>query len=254
MSPHIKHTYMPYMLIGISGVVLMILKHDYSWLWVTALFWALISGLGIAVGFHRILSHNSIKLPRWLTRILSVLGCWGGQGSPLSWVAIHRGYHHPKSDTAEDIHSPIHGKWHAFLGWMNEQHTVRLTKAGREMLADPFQIYLHENYSWVLSTSALAIFFIFGPKVMLYGFGIAIMISMTQESVVNLLCHLKTVGYRNFDTKDNSNNLAILGYLCWGQGWHNNHHAHPERFNFGIRWWEFDPCLIFYPLLRLFKR
>jgi len=25
-----------------------------------------------------------------------------------------------------------------------------------------------------------------------------------------------------------------------GEGWHNNHHAHPADAQFGKKWWEFD--------------
>jgi stearoyl-CoA desaturase (delta-9 desaturase) len=61
------------------------------------------------------------------------------------------------------------------------------------------------------------------------------------------------IGYRNFETNDNSRNNVIFGYLGWGQGWHNNHHHDPKSFDFGTgvsgKWWEFDPCKIFLPFL-----
>jgi stearoyl-CoA desaturase (delta-9 desaturase) len=72
---------------------------------------------------------------------------------------------------------------------------------------------------------------------------------------VNVLGHRKGfIGYRNCETKDNSQNNIILGYLAWGQGWHNNHHYDPKSFDFGTRisgkWYEFDPCKIFLPFLK----
>ena len=49
--------------------------------------------LGINIGLHRLLTHRSLACPRWLERVLSVLGvcCW--QGTPISWVAVHRMHH-----------------------------------------------------------------------------------------------------------------------------------------------------------------
>jgi fatty-acid desaturase len=45
-----------------------------------------------------------------------------------------------------------------------------------------------------------------------------------------------------------------MGLLTWGQGWHNNHHYAPGNYDFGSgtsgKWWEFDPCKLFLPLLR----
>jgi stearoyl-CoA desaturase (delta-9 desaturase) len=29
--------------------------------------------------------------------------------------------------------------------------------------------------------------------------------------------------------------------LSYGEGWHNNHHAHPHSARAGHRWFEFDP-------------
>jgi stearoyl-CoA desaturase (delta-9 desaturase) len=70
---------------------------------------------------------------------------------------------------------------------------------------------------------------------------------------VNLFCHLPGAGYRNFETTDQSVNVPILGYLGWGQGWHNNHHAHASKFDFGRavsgKKWEYDPCMLFVPFI-----
>jgi stearoyl-CoA desaturase (delta-9 desaturase) len=75
-----------------------------------------------------------------------------------------------------------------------------------------------------------------------------------QDNLVNVYGHTKTfLSYRNYDTKDNSQNNYVLGYLCWGQGWHNNHHHDPKAFDFGrgishnAR--EIDLCVMFLPFL-----
>jgi stearoyl-CoA desaturase (delta-9 desaturase) len=55
---------------------------------------------------------------------------------------------------------------------------------------------------------------------------------------VNSVTHLW--GYRNFPTRDDSRNNWLVGLLSNGEGWHNNHHAHPRSASHGMRWWELD--------------
>ena len=31
-----------------------------------------------------------------------------------------------------------------------------------------------------------------------------------------------------------------MALLSFGEGWHNNHHAHPHSARHGLRWFEFD--------------
>ncbi|HVJ80947.1 MAG TPA: fatty acid desaturase, partial [Planctomycetia bacterium] len=47
-------------------------------------------------------------------------------------------------------------------------------------------------------------------------------------------------GYRNYETRDESRNLWWVALLAYGEGWHNNHHAHPRLARAGHRWWEVD--------------
>jgi stearoyl-CoA desaturase (delta-9 desaturase) len=78
-------------------------------------------------------------------------------------------------------------------------------------------------------------------------------LALHLEGMVNLFCHT-TYGYRNFDTKDNSRNVYLLGIFDWGNGWHNNHHYNQSSYDFGTniskKWYEFDPCRIFIPILK----
>ena len=42
---------------------------------------------------------------------------------------------------------------------------------------------------------------------------------------INSLCHF--FGRQDYDTHDESRNLAWLAIPTWGEAWHNNHHAFP---------------------------
>jgi stearoyl-CoA desaturase (delta-9 desaturase) len=65
-------------------------------------------------------------------------------------------------------------------------------------------------------------------------------ISMHTENCVDLFCHTKGLGYRNYSTEDNSTNIWWLGYFGFGQGWHNNHHYAQNAACYSKKWWELD--------------
>ena len=47
-------------------------------------------------------------------------------------------------------------------------------------------------------------------------------------------------GSRRFNTRDDSRNNWWVALLTGGEGWHNNHHAHPVSARHGLAWYEFD--------------
>ena len=56
--------------------------------------------------------------------------------------------------------------------------------------------------------------------------------------LVNSATHLW--GTRRFETNDDSRNSWWVALLTWGEGWHNNHHAHPSAARHGLAWYEVD--------------
>jgi stearoyl-CoA desaturase (delta-9 desaturase) len=242
----------PIFLLGAIGITSMIATASYQWLLLTAVFWMLMSGLGIAVGYHRIFSHRCYQLKPWLDMFILFCGTLACQMSSITWTAIHMGYHHPHSDKEQDFHSPTKGFWVAFVGWtftikqdtLNYKHAVRL-------LRKPWHVFFHKNYFLIVWGFAALFLLIFGWQAFVYGYGIAATIAILQDNLTNVLGHAPKLGYRNYELNDISSNFPLLGYFGWGQGWHNNHHKFPGRFNFGVKWWEFDPCVIFIPLMKL---
>ena len=55
---------------------------------------------------------------------------------------------------------------------------------------------------------------------------------------MNSITHLW--GSRRFATKDLSTNNFLVAILTFGEGWHNNHHAHPVSARHGLTWYEID--------------
>ena len=131
---------LPMMILGVATIVLFITEViPLIYLWVSFFMWIMISGLGIATGYHRVFSHRTHKLPTWKENIILWFGTLSAQGSALFWVAVHRGFHHPYADTERDVHSPVvHGKWHAFIGWINPNTFAKVNlKYSIDLLAYP---------------------------------------------------------------------------------------------------------------------
>ena len=253
-NPHLTKITIPVHVLCLAAIATMFIHHDWIWLWAAFIGWVLIGGYGIAIGFHRILSHRAMPVSELTKRVLTVLGTIAGQGSSIFWVALHRGYHHPKADTEKDYHSPVHGKWNAYMGWINKLKPTDVNlKHSVDLLRDPFHVKLHEHYNKIF-WAVLIVVAIINWKLALYGLVIPITLAQHQENIVNVFGHTPVIGYRNFDSADRTINNPILAILCWGQGWHNNHHHAPASFDFGTsvsgKWWEFDICRLLKVVLK----
>src|SRR3954464_14610032 len=77
-------------------------------------FWG---GIRTTLYLHRYLTHRGFEMPEWLKFIFATGSAVTLAGDPVMWVGDHR-YHHLKSDTDEDIHSPIHGFPYAHMMWL----------------------------------------------------------------------------------------------------------------------------------------
>ena len=251
--------FVPAMILGSFTIALLALGIiPLYYLWFTFVMWILVCGLGIAVGYHRIFSHKTYTLPVWKENIILFFATFAGQGASIFWVALHRGYHHPYADQEPDIHSPaVHGKYQAFVGWyhkITETTNYINIKYAVDLLRKPNHVWFHKHHITILWGVPLIVA-IFNWQLALTAFCLVTFIGLFQDNLVNVFGHSRgLVGYRNFETKDCSHNNFVLGYLGWGQGWHNNHHYDPKSFDFGKgvsgKWWEWDPCNIFKKFLK----
>jgi sn-1 stearoyl-lipid 9-desaturase len=208
-------------------------------------------GLGITLGYHRLLTHKALSVPRWLMYVI----CFGGymclMGSPVVWVAVHR-LHHQKSDLPGDPHSPRDGFKHALYGWMMDMQSVQsdeeLRAQCKDLMKDPVFRWLgssHAPQQAMMCLGAciavrLLILVFFGMGALLANLLATFMVFWSTQ-LVNAVCHLPGWGYQSHeDSKDDSLNVWWVAILSLGEGWHNNHHAMPTSARHGMAWWEFD--------------
>ena len=128
------------------------------------LYWVA-TGLGISMGYHRLHTHRSYKVPRWMEYFFAVCGTLTLEGGPIFWTAIHR-IHHQRSDLPGDPHSPREGAWWAHVGWIlvgetKHNNTMLLGKYAPDLAKDPFYVWLN-NYHWVPNVALAVLLYAVG--------------------------------------------------------------------------------------------
>ena len=207
--------------------------------------------IGICLGYHRYLSHKSLKLAAPAEFVALAAGCLSGEGSPLTWAATHR-LHHQKSDHEGDPHSPVKDTpWWSHMLWLFPKRTTEASKLlirryCPELLNRPLLNFFERTFAlwlWGGGVALLATGYAVGGwqlglSWLVWGMCVRMVAAYHSTWFVNSATHLW--GYRNYDTRDASRNLWWVAILAYGEGWHNNHHAHPSVAPAGHKWWEFD--------------
>jgi fatty-acid desaturase len=212
------------------------------------------TGLGISMGYHRLHTHRSYKVPLALEYFFALCGTLTLEGGPIYWAATHR-LHHQKSDLPGDPHSPHDGAWWSHMGWIvfSERNTAEnrmVSRYARDLSKHRFYVWLND-YHWVpLAVLAVLMLVLGGISLVLWAIAFRIVFGLHSTWLVNSATHMW--GGRRFATRDDSRNIWWVALLTFGEGWHNNHHAHPTSARHGLAWYEFDPSWIQIRILKFF--
>jgi stearoyl-CoA desaturase (delta-9 desaturase) len=227
----------------------------FSWknLAVAAVMYFFAINVGIGMAYHRLLTHRGYRVPRWLEYFLTACGTMALEGGPIFWVATHR-VHHQNSDHEGDPHTPQDGTWWAHAGWILSgralhSETALLGRYAPDLTRDPVQVWL-SKYHWLPLTIAALLQVVLGAALspghriigalgmVLWGTFLRTTLGLHATWLVNSATHM--FGSRRFETRDDSRNSWWVALLTGGEGWHNNHHAHPVSARHGLAWYEFD--------------
>jgi stearoyl-CoA desaturase (delta-9 desaturase) len=205
----------------------------------------LLTGFGITVGFHRLLTHRSFATHRPVGYLLAVLGSMALQGSVIDWVADHR-KHHAHSDRPGDPHSPhldegvLRSLWHAHVGWLfTGQGRADHARYAPDLLDDPGMRAIDRGFVGLVALSFALPFALGGVSGLLWGGFVRVFLFHHATFSINSICHF--FGSRRFSVDDHSGNVGWLAPFSLGESWHHNHHAFPRSAAHGLRWWEVDP-------------
>jgi len=205
------------------------------------LHWACI-GWGIGMGYHRLHTHRSYKVPKFIEYFFAVCATLTLQGGPIFWVAVHR-IHHQYSDENGDPHTPRDGRWWSHMLWTifgEELHsnTAVTGKYAPDLMQDRFYRVLN-TWHWVpLVLLGVGLYAFGGLPYVLWGVFFRVVFGLHCTWLVNSATHLW--GTRRFETPDDSKNSMWVALLTFGEGWHNNHHGFPRSARHGLSWSEID--------------
>src|SRR6266480_1339213 len=184
-----------------------------------------LTALGVTIGYHRMLTHRSFQPHPVVKFILLVLGTLAVEAPPIEWAAVHI-KHHAQSDREGDPHSPMEGLFHAHVGWLFKDGMANPNIYCRHLLKDRTVVFISYTFLLWVALGLVIPFLIGGWTGLLWGGLVRMFLVNHVIWSVNSICH--TFGKREFETNDRSHNEWILGVLCLGEGWHNNHHAFPR--------------------------
>jgi stearoyl-CoA desaturase (delta-9 desaturase) len=200
---------------------------DYGAMLAALVLYVIAGMLGIGMGYHRLLTHRAYKTPKAVEYFLTWCATLALEGGPIFWVATHR-IHHQHSDREGDPHTPREGTWWAHMGWIItgeglHHDTSMHARYAPDLVRDRVHLAL-STWHW---TSNVAV----GLALLAYG-GI--------PYVLWGIFFRTTAGLHSTWLVNSTNNWWVA-LLTFGEGWHNNHHAHPTSARHGLAWYEVDP-------------
>jgi stearoyl-CoA desaturase (delta-9 desaturase) len=227
-----------------------------------------LSGLGVTVGFHRMLTHRAFQTHNFTRYFFAYLGMLSVQGPVIDWVADHR-KHHAHTDKEGDPHSPhvghgeglsgaLKGLWHSHVGWLWQTHgEASARKYAKDLAEDRTMRILNRKFPLIVLGSLMIPAVLGGLLTMswkgaltglIWGGFVRIFIQHHVTWSVNSVCHF--FGKRRFDVEDHSTNVFWLAIPSFGESWHHNHHAFPRSAKHGLKWWEIDPSAMVIALMK----
>jgi stearoyl-CoA desaturase (delta-9 desaturase) len=221
---------LPFLGFVVAVVLLWNTLVDWSDLAVMAIMYV-ISGYGVTLGFHRLLTHRSFQTFKPVEHT-------DKEGDP-----------HSPHGHGTGLRGAIFGLWYAHMGWLFlASGTSEHSRYARDLYEDRGMRFIHRTFGlWVISGLLLpaAIGYVLEPtlagaaKAALWGGPVRIFALHHVTWSINSVCHF--FGSRRFDVDDHSTNVFWLALLSFGESWHHNHHAFPRSARHGLRWWEIDP-------------
>ncbi|UCE64124.1 MAG: fatty acid desaturase [Nitrospirota bacterium] len=219
----------------------------YSWFdWTMFFLLYIVSGLGITVGYHRLMAHRSFKCPNWVKGGLLIAGGMALQNSALKWAADHV-RHHARCDKEEDPYNAMLGFWYSHCGWLFWRDPYRSEKYATRLKQDPLVMWQHRHY-YAIVIGGLALPLVLGflydgwlgglSCFLLAGLGRTFFV-LNSTFFINSICHLW--GSQPHGTSDSSRDSWVVSVLTFGEGYHNYHHMYQSDYRNGPKWYNFDP-------------
>lgn len=221
--------------------------YGYTWLdWTLFGVLYVITGLGITVGYHRLMAHRSFDCPGWVKAGLLIAGGWALENSAFKWATDHI-RHHAACDHEADPYNARRGFWYSHCGWIFFRDVYADEKYATRLRRDPVVMWQHCYYLPIV-LSGLAFPFVVGflhngwiggvGCFLLAGVGRTFAV-LNSTFCINSICHLW--GQQPHSQADSSRDSWWVSLMTFGEGYHNYHHTFQGDYRNGPRWYNFDP-------------
>ncbi|KAL1123057.1 hypothetical protein AAG570_002145 [Ranatra chinensis] len=206
-----------------------------TFLW--ALFIAVLGGMGVTAGAHRLWAHKAYKA-KWPLRVLLVLGqTMAFQNHIYEWVRDHR-VHHKFTDTDADPHNSARGFFFSHIGWLMLKKHRDVKEKGKTVDMSDLEkdwVIMLQKKVYVVAMPLLC--FVIPTWVPVYFWGenawtswyvaaiLRYTLTLNGTWLVNSAAHIW--GTRPYDTTISPAENLSVAMIAFGEGWHNYHHAFP---------------------------
>lgn len=234
-------------LVAVVGVPAFGYVYGYSRLaWALLAVLYLVSGLGITVGYHRLVAHRAFECLDWVKGALLVAGGWALENSALVWGADHA-RHHARVDQDEDPYNATRGFWYSHCGWVFFKDPYRTEKYAPWLRKERVVMWQHRWYVPIV-LSGLALPFVIGflADGWMEGLGCFLLAGVARLFLVlnstfciNSICHLW--GTQPYSQSNTSRDSWWVSLITLGEGYHNYHHSFQRDYRNGPRWYNVDP-------------
>lgn len=231
--------------------LLVLLPSNFSWaaVGVAILLHWITGGLGITLGFHRLITHRSFETPKIVEYFFALCGALACEGGVIDWVGMHR-IHHLYSDNPQDPHDSNKGFWWSHMGWMLYDSPCKadIPRFTKDINQDPVYQFLQKYFILLQVALGLILYAIGGWSFVVWGVFFRLVVVFHCTWFVNSATH--KFGYQSHNANDHSKNCWWVALVTYGEGWHNNHHAYQYSARHGLQWWEIDTTWITIQLLQ----
>jgi stearoyl-CoA desaturase (delta-9 desaturase) len=201
--------------------------------------------VGHSVGLHRGVIHRTYETSRFVRCLLASLFALSGLGGPVSWLRVHFTRDHWQNRTrCPPYFAYEHGivrDYHWNLHCRFAPRDVAAYGIPVEDAEDPFLLFLERTWAVYPVLFAVVVACLFGPAAAGVTCALRVALGILGHWFVGYVSH--TIGYVRYGIKGASaegRNVFFLGVLSFGEGFHNNHHAHPRSARMGVKWYELD--------------
>jgi fatty-acid desaturase len=203
--------------------------------------------LGHSIGMHRMMIHRSFKAAPWLERLLIYVGVLVAMGGPSRVIAIHdmRDWAQRQPE-AHDFFTHKQG-YRRDIGWQlfcrfEFDRAPKLIIENR-FASDGFYRFLDTSWRWHQLLLAVPLYALGGWPFVIWGICARIAASVAGHWTITYFCHNPGPGKWHVEQACvQASNLPGLGWLTFGECWHNNHHAFPESARIGLEERQSDPA------------